>query len=112
MGGLCSSCCGNSAEETNLMPSPVATKRRIKLMSILKILFYYSCLQETRRRQQLEAAEKRRQENEARGIKDPEKVRRQQQRSEELQRREEEAARMGAAGQPTLKVSVSNSVKF
>ncbi|TMW41132.1 hypothetical protein DOY81_013788 [Sarcophaga bullata] len=80
MGGICSSCFGNSAEETNLMPSP-----------------------ETRRRQQLEAAEKRRQENEARGIKDPERVKRQQQRTEELQRREEEAARMGAAGQPTLK---------
>ena len=61
-------------------------------------------MQETRRRQQLEAAEKRRQENEARGIKDPERVKRQQQRTEELQRREEEAARMGATGQPTLKV--------
>lgn len=52
----------------------------------------------------LEAAEKRRQENEQRGIKDPEKVKRQQQRSEELQRREEEAARMG--GQPVLKVNI------
>lgn len=54
----------------------------------------------------LEAAEKRRQENEQRGIKDPEKVKRQQQRSEELQRREEEAARMG--GQPVLKVRFFN----
>ncbi|XP_061394680.1 small VCP/p97-interacting protein-like [Musca vetustissima] len=79
MGGLCSSCFGSSSEESNLMPSP-----------------------ETRRKQQLEAAERRRMENETRGIKDPERVKRQQMRSEEMQRREEEAARTGG-GQPALR---------
>ncbi|XP_073841058.1 small VCP interacting protein [Musca autumnalis] len=78
MGSLCSSCFGSSSEESNLMPSP-----------------------ETRRKQQLEAAERRRLENETRGIKDPERVKRQQQRSEDMQRREEEAARAG--GQPALR---------
>ncbi|XP_004525565.1 small VCP/p97-interacting protein [Ceratitis capitata] len=79
MGSLCSSCFGSNGESSNLMPSP-----------------------ETRRRQQLEAAERRREENEHRGIKNPESVRRQQQRAEELARREDEAARMGG-GAPNLK---------
>ncbi|KAH8295764.1 hypothetical protein KR018_008250, partial [Drosophila ironensis] len=78
--GVCLSCCGQSAEETNLMPSP-----------------------EERRQHQLDAAEKRRQENESRGIRNPESVRRQQQRAEEMERREEEAARQGQ-GQPNLRV--------
>ncbi|KAH8259814.1 hypothetical protein KR026_011409 [Drosophila bipectinata] len=79
--GICLSCCGQSAEETNLMPS-----------------------QDERRQQQLEAAEKRRQENESRGIKNVDSVRRQQQRAEDLARREEEAARQGQ-GQSNLRVS-------
>ncbi|EDW18388.1 small VCP/p97-interacting protein [Drosophila mojavensis] len=77
--GACFSCCGNSAEETNLMPSP-----------------------EERRNQQLEAAERRRQENESRGVKNLDKVRRQQQRALDMERREEEAARQGDNG-PTLR---------
>ncbi|XP_055846242.1 capping protein inhibiting regulator of actin dynamics [Episyrphus balteatus] len=71
-------CCKDSSEETELMPSV-----------------------ETRRKLQEEAAEKRRQENEQRGIKDPEKFRRQQERAEELERREKEAEKYGGA--PTLK---------
>ncbi|XP_017136744.1 small VCP/p97-interacting protein [Drosophila miranda] len=77
--GVCLSCCGNSAEEANLMPSP-----------------------DERRQQQLDAAEKRRQENESRGIKNPENLRRQQQKALEQERREREADRQGQ-GQPTLK---------
>ncbi|XP_017861508.1 PREDICTED: small VCP/p97-interacting protein [Drosophila arizonae] len=77
--GACFSCCGNSAEETNLMPSP-----------------------EERRSQQLEAAERRRQENESRGVKNLDKVRRQQQRALDMERREEVAARQGDNG-PTLR---------
>lgn len=100
--GVCLSCCGQSAEETNLMPSPVSRgrvgeKAEWKQMKTLRIF------QEERRQQQLDAAEKRRQENEQRGIKNPESVRRQQQRAEELQRREEEAARQGQ-GQANLRV--------
>ncbi|KAL9911386.1 small VCP/p97-interacting protein [Glossina fuscipes] len=79
MGGLCS-CCSNNADETNLMPSP-----------------------ETRRRQQLEAAERRRFENEHRGVKDLERVKQQQLRSEAKQRRLEEAERAANSGPPTLK---------
>ncbi|KAM8710472.1 hypothetical protein ACLKA7_017140 [Drosophila subpalustris] len=80
--GMCLSCCGNSAEETNLMPPA-----------------------EERRRQQLEAAERRVRENETRGVKNLDKVRRQQQRAEEMERREEEAARQG--GNPTLRWQTS-----
>jgi small VCP/p97-interacting protein len=58
--------------------------------------------QETRRRQQLDAVEKRLQQQEYRGIKDPDKVRRQQQRKEEMEKREEEAARLNQT--PGLKV--------
>ncbi|ALC43628.1 CG32039 [Drosophila busckii] len=81
--GMCTSCCGNSAEEANLMPSP-----------------------EERRRQQLDAAEKRRQENETRGVKNLDSVRRQQQRTAELERREAEAARQGG-NSPTLRWQTS-----
>ncbi|XP_068082813.1 small VCP/p97-interacting protein isoform X2 [Anabrus simplex] len=51
----------------------------------------HSTCQETRRRQQVEAAERRQREQESRGIKDPERLRRQQQRMEELERRQAEA---------------------
>ena len=46
-------------------------------------------IQETRRRQQAEAAEKRQKEIEGRGVKDPEALKRKQQRQEELERRAE-----------------------
>ncbi|CAG5056893.1 unnamed protein product [Parnassius apollo] len=52
---------------------------------------------ETRRRQQVEAAEKRRAEEAARGVKDPEKVKRMQQRAEEMERREQELQKDGGA---------------
>ncbi|XP_050354561.1 small VCP/p97-interacting protein isoform X1 [Nymphalis io] len=52
---------------------------------------------ETRRRQQMEAAEKRRAEEAARGVKDPEKVRRMQLRAEEMERREQELRKEGGA---------------
>jgi len=48
---------------------------------------------------QEQAAERRRQENENRGIKDPEKVRRQQQKAADLERLEREAAMQGNSGQ-------------
>ncbi|EDW80117.1 uncharacterized protein Dwil_GK23844 [Drosophila willistoni] len=81
--GMCFSCCGDSAENANLMPSP-----------------------EERRQQQLEAAEKRRQENESRGVKNPDRVRQQQQRAAELERREAEAARQRQDG-PALRWQTS-----
>lgn len=56
----------------------------------------------------MDAAEKRRQENEHRGIKNPDSVRRQQQRAEEMQRREEEAARQGQ-GQSNLRVNLQEA---
>ncbi|CAH2240181.1 small VCP/p97-interacting protein [Pararge aegeria] len=52
---------------------------------------------ETRRRQQVEAAERRRAEEASRGVKDPEKVRRMQQRSEEMEQRERELQKGGGA---------------
>ncbi|XP_034836164.1 uncharacterized protein LOC123877047 [Maniola jurtina] len=55
---------------------------------------------ETRRRQQVEAAERRRTEEAGRGVKDPEKVKRMQQRSEEMEKRERELQKDGG---PTLK---------
>ncbi|KAJ0172043.1 hypothetical protein K1T71_012016 [Dendrolimus kikuchii] len=55
---------------------------------------------ETRRRQQVEAAERRRAEQEARGVKDPEKVKRMQQRNQDMERREQELAHDGG---PALK---------
>ncbi|XP_023953990.1 small VCP/p97-interacting protein [Bicyclus anynana] len=52
---------------------------------------------ETRRRQQVEAAERRRAEEANRGIKDPERVKRMQQRSEEMEQREREMQKGGGA---------------
>ncbi|CAH2054030.1 unnamed protein product, partial [Iphiclides podalirius] len=52
---------------------------------------------ETRRRQQVEAAEKRRAEEAARGVKDPERVKKMQQRAEEMERREQELQKDGGA---------------
>lgn len=54
---------------------------------------------------QEEAAERRRQENENRGIKDPEKVRRQQERAAKMERDELEAAKQHGANGPTLRVN-------
>ena len=51
---------------------------------------------------QEEAAERRRQENENRGIKDPERVRRQQEKAAQMEKDEIEAAKLGGA--PVLKV--------
>lgn len=53
---------------------------------------------------QEEAAERRRQENENRGIKNPEKVRYQQQRAAQMEKDELEATKRGA-GNPSLKVN-------
>ncbi|KAF4519216.1 hypothetical protein B566_EDAN015322 [Ephemera danica] len=68
--GACYSCCLRSHSSQNLI-TPDA---------------------ETRRRLQLEAVEKRKQEQEHRGIKDPEKLKRQQQKKEELEKLEKDAA--------------------
>lgn len=57
--------------------------------------------QAARRQMQVEAAERRRQENEARGIKNPEKVSRLQQRAEQIEKVELEAAKRG---EPVLRV--------
>ncbi|XP_047511317.1 small VCP/p97-interacting protein isoform X1 [Pieris napi] len=57
---------------------------------------------ETRRRQQVEAAERRRVQEEARGVKDPSRVKRMQQRTEEMEQREQELQKQGGA---TLKWS-------
>ncbi|KDR15703.1 small VCP/p97-interacting protein [Zootermopsis nevadensis] len=55
---------------------------------------------ETRRRQQIQAAERRMREQESRGIKDPERFKHQQLKKEECERRQEEAqkASTGARG--------------
>ena len=60
-------------------------------------------IQETRRRQQAEAAEKRQKEIEGRGVKDPEALKRKQQRQEELERRAETQGDQGGG----LRVSLS-----
>ncbi|KAG6451329.1 uncharacterized protein LOC115444323 isoform X1 [Manduca sexta] len=52
---------------------------------------------ETRRRQQIEAAERRRAEEAARGVKDPERVKRMQQKSLDMEKREQELAKEGGA---------------
>ncbi|XP_049885752.1 uncharacterized protein LOC126380402 [Pectinophora gossypiella] len=52
---------------------------------------------ETRRRQLVEAAEKRRLEEEARGVKDPTKVKRMMARSEEMEKREKQLEKEGGA---------------
>jgi len=44
-------------------------------------------LQETRRRQQAEAAERRQKTNEGRGVKDPEGLKRKQQKKEEIEKK-------------------------
>jgi small VCP/p97-interacting protein len=48
-------------------------------------------LQEVKRRQQIEAAERRMQEQDTRGIKDPERFKREKRKREEFDRRQEEA---------------------
>ena len=62
--------------------------------------------QAARRQMQVEAAERRRQENEARGIKNPEKVSRLQQRAEQIEKVELEAAKRG---EPVLRVRISST---
>ena len=57
-------------------------------------------LQETRRRQQAEAAEKRKRELEGRGVKDPEALKRKQQRREEIEKQAEQSG----GGDSNLKV--------
>lgn len=52
---------------------------------------------ETRRRQQVEAAERRAAQEAARGVKDPSKVMRIQQRNEEMEKREQELNKQGGA---------------
>ncbi|XP_026739515.1 small VCP/p97-interacting protein isoform X2 [Trichoplusia ni] len=52
---------------------------------------------ETRRRQQVEAAERRANQEASRGVRDPEKMRRIQQRNEEMEKREQELTRQGGA---------------
>ncbi|VVC88229.1 uncharacterized protein LOC126975643 isoform X1 [Leptidea sinapis] len=52
---------------------------------------------ETRRRQQVEAAERRRKQEAARGVKDPERVKRMQQKSLEIEQREKEMQQQGGA---------------
>ncbi len=59
--------------------------------------------QETRRRQQAEAASRRQQEAEARGVKDPEAVKRKQKRREEMEKQND------VGGEGGLKVSVQGS---
>ncbi|XP_039288356.1 small VCP/p97-interacting protein isoform X2 [Nilaparvata lugens] len=71
---------------------------QLLLFQFLLIYSTAASLVETRRRQLAEAADKRQQEQENRGIKDPEKVKRMKQRSEEMERRQEEAARHGGSG--------------
>lgn len=61
-------------------------------------------IKEIRRQQQLEALEKRLQNQENRGIKNPEKVRRMQQKAEERDRLQEEAATKYGGTEGTLRV--------
>ncbi|KZC07912.1 hypothetical protein WN55_09954 [Dufourea novaeangliae] len=80
MGNLCMSCCKQSASHENLTPDL-----------------------ETRRRQQMEAADRRIAAQQSRGIKNIEAVKRQQRIDEEVKNRQEQAGNMNI--QPTLKVS-------
>ncbi|KAK2582350.1 hypothetical protein KPH14_004685 [Odynerus spinipes] len=82
MGNLCASCCKESSSYEDLTPDL-----------------------ETRRRQQMEAAEKRIAEEEQRGIKNIEAVRRQQQKALKIEKQEEQAGYMG--GQNALKWQVN-----
>ena len=59
--------------------------------------------QETRRRQQAEAAEKRQKELEGRGVKDPEALKRKQQRKEEMEKQAEQTG----SGDSNLKVAIA-----
>ncbi|XP_059045932.1 uncharacterized protein LOC131841623 [Achroia grisella] len=52
---------------------------------------------ETRRRQQVEAAERRQAEQAKRGVKDPERLRKMKLREEEMDRREQELREQGGA---------------
>ncbi|XP_053615643.1 uncharacterized protein Svip [Plodia interpunctella] len=52
---------------------------------------------ETRRRQQVEAAERRAAEQAARGVKDPDRVKRLQEKADEMDRREQELEKAGGA---------------
>uniref|UniRef100_A0A2A4JQB4 Small VCP/p97-interacting protein n=1 Tax=Heliothis virescens TaxID=7102 RepID=A0A2A4JQB4_HELVI len=52
---------------------------------------------ETRRRQQVEAAERRAAQEASRGVKDPSKISRLQKRSEEMEKREQELSKQGGA---------------
>lgn len=54
----------------------------------------------------MEAAERRQQENEKRGIKNPEKVRQMQEKAARIEKEEIEAAKRGT-GEPTLRVRVN-----
>lgn len=72
MGNLCASCCNPSNSYEDITPDV-----------------------ETRRQQQVEAAEKRLAEQEHRGIKNIESLRRQQRLDEARERRQEEAAAAG-----------------
>ena len=54
------------------------------------MICYQTC-QETKRRQQAEAAERRMKAEEGRGVKDPEALKRKQQRKEELEKKEQQS---------------------
>lgn len=56
-----------------------------------------SWYQETRRRQQVEAAERRRQQEDARGVKDPQRVLRQQHKAVDIEKKAEQLNREGGA---------------
>ena len=55
-------------------------------------------MQDTRRKQQAEAAERRQKENEGRGVKDPEALKKKQQRKEELEKKAEMAGSQQGEG--------------
>lgn len=60
----------------------------------------------TRRAQQAAAAERRQQENESRGLKDPEAVKQKLKKKEELEKREREAEAAGKGGDTGLRWTV------
>ncbi|KAF9407180.1 hypothetical protein HW555_012719 [Spodoptera exigua] len=67
---------------------------------------------ETRRRQQVEAAERRAAQEAARGVKDPSKVLRNQQRSEEMEKREQELNMQGGANLRVLDIRLRRGSKW
>ncbi|XP_070508376.1 small VCP/p97-interacting protein [Chironomus tepperi] len=81
MGNLCGPCFRGSADTSDLI-TPDA---------------------DTRRRQMAEAAERRQQEQQHRGIKNPESVKRMQEKTAETERLERELAMAGGNNQPALK---------